>query len=42
MELLAPPLAETKLLQFAHAWETLTQPRQQPALTPYHPPQPQN
>jgi amidase len=42
MELLAPPLAETKLLQFAHAWETLTQPRQQPALTPYHSTQPQN
>jgi amidase len=34
MELLGPPLAETKLLQFARAWETLSSPRRPPTLTP--------
>jgi len=32
MELLGSPLAETKMLQFAHAWETFRRPRQTPAL----------
>jgi amidase len=32
MELLGTPLAETKMLQFAHAWETFRRPRQSPAL----------
>jgi len=36
MELLGPPLAEKKLLQFARAWETVTSPRRPPTLRPYH------
>jgi amidase len=36
MELLGTPLAETKLLQFARAWETASQPRQRPELRPYN------
>jgi amidase len=32
LELLGTPLAETKLLQFAHAWEQAAQPRRAPAL----------
>ena len=32
MELLGTPLAETKMLQFAHAWETFRLPRQAPGL----------
>jgi Asp-tRNA(Asn)/Glu-tRNA(Gln) amidotransferase A subunit family amidase len=32
MELLGTPLAEAKMLQFAHAWEKAAQPRKAPAL----------
>jgi amidase len=32
MELLGTPLAEAKMLQFAHAWETFRRPRQAPVL----------
>ena len=32
MELLGTPLAEAKMLQFAHAWEIFRRPRQTPAL----------
>jgi amidase len=35
MELLGTPLAETKMLQFARAWEIFARPRQAPALRPY-------
>jgi Asp-tRNA(Asn)/Glu-tRNA(Gln) amidotransferase A subunit family amidase len=41
MELLGTPLAETKMLQFARAWEIFARPRQTPALRPYHPLHPQ-
>jgi Asp-tRNA(Asn)/Glu-tRNA(Gln) amidotransferase A subunit family amidase len=33
MELLGTPLAETKMLQFAHAWETFSRSRRMPALS---------
>jgi len=33
MELLGTPLAETKMLQFAYAWETFRRPRRTPALS---------
>jgi Asp-tRNA(Asn)/Glu-tRNA(Gln) amidotransferase A subunit family amidase len=32
MELLGTPLAEAKMLQFAHAWEKSTRQRKPPAL----------
>jgi Amidase len=35
MELLGTPLAETKMLQFARAWESFRRPRQPPTLRPY-------
>jgi amidase len=41
MELLGTPLAETKMLQFARAWESFRRPRRSPELRPYDAIEPQ-